>query len=314
MGFLDQNKKRVHVQLCQPWQKWKVAKDTKEKTYPCPSCGELMRSYQLGLHVNSCPGPWAEDDWEVWRKQAYMGRDGVQLRDDPDMEEGEDYVVCKLCEGRFRRLSVHLKKKHGLTTWKYRYLLGGETEAPKSRDRRLGTMEERYGVQHPLQDPDINAAAQEKRQATCLERFGSHSPFSGGCIEPPKKNRLEEAVDLMSPDNVVYVGDHSYWIRCQGADGVWKNRNPDFVVYDEEKLAEVSGGKSVNEVRTWRVVEVFGDYFHGKAATGMGKEEYEAARKAEYATVGVTCLVVWESEVKKDTEGVRERVLEFVSG
>ena len=70
-------------------------------------------------------------------------------------------------------------------------------------------------------------------------------------------------------------------------------------------------GKEPNKIRTWRVIEVLGDYFHGPKVKGMSRESYTKMRIAEYASVHVHCLILWESEVMNDIEGVRARLKAF---
>lgn len=170
-------------------------------------------------------------------------------------------------------------------------------------------MVESYGAPTPLQNPDISRRTEAKRKATCQVRYGTDSYLTSGQVGPPKKNRLEALVEMLSPPNMVYVGDFRYWIQCKDVAGKWINRNPDFVVYTEDQLALVDAGVEPNKVRTGRIVEVLGDYFHGPKAKGMDRDAYVAMRLAEYATVKVECLIVWESEIKSDPEAVRARLL-----
>ena len=48
--------------------------------------------------------------------------------------------------------------------------------------------------------------------------------------------------------------------------------------------------------------------------TGKAPFAHESELVAAYAEIGIACLVVWESEVKTDPEGVRSRLSEFLSG
>lgn len=164
-----------------------------------------------------------------------------------------------------------------------------------------------YGVETVGKAPEIVA----RRVETNMLRYGSPVPQGFGILH---KTNPEKIVERLSPTNVWFTGDRSYWVRCKGSDGIAKNRNPDFVVYSPERLALVRAGAPANEVRTNRVVEVFGDHWHREELVGLPRDAYVASRKAEYLSVGIDCLVLWESEVKSDPEGVRARLIAFVDG
>jgi hypothetical protein len=203
LGFHDVFGKRSHAQVCRAWQEWRTEKDAREKTVPCPSCGELMRGPQLGLHVHTCPGPWRVSDWERHRQQSKNRRTALR---DPTLEVGSDFVTCLLCGDRFRALSVHLITQHGMTVETYRYELSGSVFSRRSGAKRRASMMATYGAPTPLQNPDISRRAEAKRKGTCQARYGGDSPFTGGLTTPPKKNGLEAKVEMLSPPTGVYVG------------------------------------------------------------------------------------------------------------
>ena len=202
-GFNDSLEKRGHAQFCAAWQQWKKEKDEEEKVFPCPSCGELMRGLQLGLHVNSCKGPWTKADWEMHRRQSYNKRTALR---NPELKVGEDFIYCLICGDKFRQLSVHVLSQHGMSLEDYHYKFGGAVISVRSSNKRKATMVSRYGAETPLQNPEISKRAEAKRRKTNQERYGGDSPFSGGLITPPKKNKLEAKVEMLAPNNVVYVG------------------------------------------------------------------------------------------------------------
>lgn len=313
-GFVTMYSKRAHTNSCSKWKAWKDAKDLADKVFPCPSCGELMRGLQTGLHVNSCKGPWTKADWEKHREYnaEKRYRNLQETLQDVTLTAGTDFVECRICGDRFKKLAVHLTDIHGITARKYRAKYGGSTQASVVQDKWRATAQEKYGVDHHLKDPAIMALANAARVATMRERYGADDPFTAGLLTSLKKTAPEEDVDGMTPETVVYTGDHSYWVQCKAPDGTRVNRNPDFVVYDEARLAEVHSGKSVNEVRAGRVIEVLGIFWHGEKAKGVPRVEYEASRIAEYASAGLECLCIWDEDLTKDMEAVRIRLTEFV--
>lgn len=136
IGFKTTYSKRAHAQVCPSWQTWRQEQDRIEKTHPCPSCGELMRGPQLGLHVNSCLGKFTKADWEDWRGRLDRERRREEFGQFAESDDGTMFVTCKLCGQRFFQLAEHLVKVHGTTAAKYREVTGGATLATDMADRR----------------------------------------------------------------------------------------------------------------------------------------------------------------------------------
>jgi len=200
-------------------------------------------------------------------------------------------------------------------------------------EKAIATFRRRYGVDHPLRDPDILA----RRERTNVERYGwanfiGTPEFVLACLHSygvavpdplpdhpmkvvefahkhlsrmrPKRgtNKLEQSVWNMAP-GLLFTGDGAFWRRLPL---LAKFKNPDFIVPgpDPEHLFK--------DVR--QVVEVFGDYWHGRMKTGKAGFEHEQELIEAFAEIGITCLVIWESQVKADPEEVRVRLAEFVGG
>lgn len=49
-----------------------------------------------------------------------------------------------------------------------------------------------------------------------------------------------------------------------------------------------------------KVIEVFGDYWHGTKVTGVTNQEHELERINKYKEKGFECLVIWECEIKEN--------------
>lgn len=68
-----------------------------------------------------------------------------------------------------------------------------------------------------------------------------------------------------------------------------------------------------------KVIEVYGDYWHSREfCEKFGFPEYKWSAQAiiaEYANVGITCLVFWESELLNPElhESIKEQILAFVA-
>jgi len=187
-----------------------------------------------------------------------------------------------------------------------------------------------HGGQHSQKDPTVLAKAKE----TWLEKYGEDNPSKVEAVKqrikdvwegkygvpfPPQSlwtnrtlsfpNKLEQTVRAMCPVNVVYAGDGSYWVKARGEA---RARNPDFVVLDADQVLAYQQGADLNGLRTWRVIEVFGDYWHGPAKTGKERSAHQAEVVAYYERVGIDCLILWESEVKKHPQRVAERLAKFL--
>jgi hypothetical protein len=220
-------------------------------------------------------------------------------------------------------------KQQSRKTMRQRYGASHPLQALKPRQKMLATNLTRYGSANPFgsakikarlkatnilrygtEFPNQNRGVIARRVGTNMIRYGSPVPQGFG---RSGKTSLEDWVDKLALAGVVYTGDRSYWVRCTGQDGFPKNRNPDFVVYSPENLARVLEGAPTNEVRTNKVIEVLGDWWHREEIVGLPRDAYVASRIAEYASARISCLILWESEVKKQPELVLERLAGFLS-
>ena len=98
-------------------------------------------------------------------------------------------------------------------------------------------------------------------------------------------NRLETLFNELTPPNVRYVGDGTWWRKLPNG----KHKNPDFKVTGENK-----------------VIELFGDYWH------RNDDPQELIKL--YAGIGISCLVLWETDIKNNTIDVLKEVTNFVNG
>jgi hypothetical protein len=199
-----------------------------------------------------------------------------------------------------------------------RYGVEWTNRDPDVRRRQLETMFARYGNQHYF------ASDEGKREvrAALMERYGVGFPGAidghwekaiatfrknhEGLIHPlqlaqPDKgpNKLEARVAAFAP-SLIYTGNHTFW---KWLPKLGRHKNPDFLV---------PGPDSVNPQRgITKVVEVFGDFWHSRMFTGKAPFDHEQELIDAYADIGILCLILWESEVKTDPEGVRARLTKF---
>jgi len=78
---------------------------------------------------------------------------------------------------------------------------------------------------------------------------------------------------------------------------VFGGRCPDFI--------NINGQK--------KIMELFGDYWHGEKRTGRTKEQEEDLKKSHYKKYGYDCLIIWENELKFP-EQVIEKIKNFTYG
>ena len=109
---------------------------------------------------------------------------------------------------------------------------------------------------------------------------------TGAVVRPTAPERkMHELLDKLCPGEWRYTGDGDVFIG---------GGNPDFL--------HINGLKAI---------EVFGDWWHGEKMTGRSSVQEESSRIAQFSKVGVACLVVWEKELDKDQQAVKEKVTRF---
>lgn len=89
----------------------------------------------------------------------------------------------------------------------------------------------------------------------------------------------------MFPNEYKYVGDGSFLVGF---------KNPDFI--------NVNGQK--------KIIELFGDYWHGEERTGTPIKQHVQERKDVFAKYGYQTLVIWEHELE-NVKTLSNRILEF---
>lgn len=175
---------------------------------------------------------------------------------------------------------------------KERYGVEFPSQIEGNWDKTVATFRERYGVDHPLQLPEFL----EKARQTCVQLYGT--PFPGLRTKGP--NLLERQVSVMSPV-LLFTGDGSFW---RWLPMLGHHKNPDFIVPGPDPKKPKKG--------VTKVVEVFGDFWHSRIFTGKAPFDHEQELIEAFAEIGITCLIIWESEVKADLETVKSRITSFV--
>ena len=161
------------------------------------------------------------------------------MRAEAENQQPSGYVICSICNLQRKDLSRHIVSKHNMSVATYKELY------PKALVR-LPYLTSR--ISKMAKDNAVKA----NRARVKLIKEGKISP--GGSNFP---NKPEQIIVGLNISSLEYVGDRSFWLQ-------WKNEsfhNPDFVV---------------RPFRFYKkVVELFGDRWHGKEITGMSKEEHQ---------------------------------------
>ena len=247
---------------------------TNEKRYggPAPSCSPEVLEKQRQTNLERYGVPWTAMDPDVRRRQL----------ETMEANYGSHFFASD--EGK-QIIRDSLLEKYGVDHWM-------KTEG--AWEKLKAVFQERFGVDHPLQLEWVR----EKQYETNIRRYGS--PFPGFCQNGP--NLLERRV-LSMASQLQFTGNGRYWRKLPLL-GAYKN--PDFVL----------PGIEATRAHPWRgatkVVEAFGDYWHSKMFTGKAPFEHEQELIEAYADVDLECLVIWESEVKTDSENVKIRLAEFL--
>ena len=116
-------------------------------------------------------------------------------------------------------------------------------------------------------------------------------------------NGLEKRVASLAPKAkpLKFTGNGKVWIQLPM---LGKRKNPDFIVPGQNPRRPFEGIQ--------KVVEAFGDYYHSEQFTGLSPKDHERQLVKAYADVGILCLVIWESQIKKNPRAVRQRLWRFL--
>lgn len=259
--------------LSAPLVREKIAA-TNETRYggPAPSHSPEVNEKARQTNLARYGVPWTSMDPDVRRRQL----EAMEAR------YGSHYFASD--EGK-DELRATLKERYGV-------------ENPAQIDgfweKAVATFVRKYGVTHPLQLVEFL----QKKHDTNIKRYGT--PFPG--LRLKGVNHLEARLQALAPpDSMLFTGDGKFW---RWLPLLSHHKNPDFIVPGSDPDHPKRGVK--------KVVEAFGDFWHSRMFTGKAPFDHESELIAAYADVGLSCLVVWESEVKRHPDEVRARLTTFL--
>jgi hypothetical protein len=191
------------------------------------------------------------------------------------------------------RLSLALKgKRCGSESASYGREVSPETRAKLSaahKGKFTGEKSSMFGKHHTPESKAKQAEVSRKRWANPEYKDRAvKSIIRGSSRRPTTPERVViEMLKEILPNQYQYVGS--------GHETVINGCNPDFI--------NINGQK--------KVIEVFGDWYHGERKTGKTHEQEEVDKINTYREFGFDCLVIWEYDTKKHKDEVAKRILVF---
>ena len=170
-------------------------------TVLCPACQKVLPVKGIPKHTNGCAKwqavigvPPSQFNFNRHFKRALYA-DGLQ--------EGVDYVECRLCDFRAKRLMDHLQNVHKLDEAGYlKAHPDAQVRLSSTLQSRVATVQARYGTDNVFQTDEVKAksretaqvkygvdhaslapAVVEKREQTNRERYGVSNVFSSKEIQ-----------------------------------------------------------------------------------------------------------------------------------
>lgn len=160
-----------------------------------------------------------------------------------------------------------------------------------------------------MKSPEVYVKAVESYKATCMDTYGVPNAmmdpgvaFKALCANVRSGPNLSERMLHALVPQLLYTGNGTFW---RWLPKLGQHKNPDFLLPGPD-LARPKMGIT-------KAVELFGDFWHSRMFTGKANFDHEQELIGAYADIGVSCLVVWESDLKADPQEVQGRVAEFLS-
>lgn len=192
--------------------------------------------------------------------------------------------------------------------------------AKKIAEKRVNKWINKFGVPyHPVARKESVRKAQEtiakdynvinmsqiegvldKKHQTWIKNYGVSNPMKYTeimlkCFKSSNKspNSVERKVIELNIENVLFTGDGKIVIQAEK-----KKKIPDFIISPF--------------LSTRKVIEIFGEFYHGKQVTKEDPEIHERNIKQLYFNIGIDCLIIWSMELK-NLQRVTEKIQKFIS-
>lgn len=273
-----------------------IDQDLLNDDFKCETCGKKFKSLNaLNGHKAYCGGklktcPICNREISELRFNSHYK--SCKNKEDKfnNLIVNKQYVVCEICGKKAFHLKKHIKTNHNITVKEYKKMY------PNCR----------------IVADDI----EEKARESYNDKYGI--PSRGAAFPNDPINKCEKIIDDMTPKNVIYTNS-KYYICYKNDDGKRIVRNPDFIVVEEQFadsiIEELNNNNKLSEEskkHIKKVIEHFGDYWHGEYKTGKTNEEHEKDVVNDYKNMGKKCLVIWEHELKDNIDIIKQKIEEYM--
>lgn len=257
--------------------------------------------------------------------------------------KGVDFVACPDCNKSFLTIGKHLRIDHGwsedkIAVEKMRGLQLSATKIVAKRNsscdfetiktKRERTCLEKYGVTNYGATKESN----EKSKVSSNRRYGKDHAMQTEEVLIKQNMSAQNGpsgLEQFFIDNVcstfnevVYTGKGSRIVGVRSpVDKYGKqfyNLNPDFMIFkdngDEAKRI-VEEGKALDSRKftSKYVIELLGEWYHNEQKMGTDRATHQKQIEDAYASVGISCLVLWEKDVMENWQNIKDDVLKWIN-
>ena len=275
----------------------KETQDDLSDEFKCGKCGKKFKSkVALQHHKIHCNNrniicPICKKEFDSIGFTVHYRHCEKEEKKFEGLTEDKQYIVCKICGKKAFHLKKHVKAEHNISVDDYKKQFPGAK----------------------IVADDI----EEKARQSYNEKFGA--PTRGAAFPNDPMNKCEKIIDDITPKNVIYSNSKYYPCYIDKESGKRIVRNPDFIVVDEDytdiirkELENNNKLSKESKKHIKKVIEHFGNYWHGENKTGKKNEIHEAEVIEDYKKMGKECLVIWEKELKQNIELVKEKIENFI--
>lgn len=180
--------------------------------------------------------------------------------------------------------------KKGMISWnkgiKMPHLEGDNN--PSKRPEVRKKISNKLKLNNPSKDkrPDVIEKIRSKAKLRYLDKVWLKK-YKKSCNIKPNKPEIQLISILSNIDSdFKYVGDFNIWIG---------GKNPDFI-----------------NLKTKKIIEFFGDYWHSKKFTGLDCKDHEIDKIKHYNKYNYDTLVIWEYELL-DLDLITNKINTFIN-
>lgn len=283
----EHNNKKYCSEKCQ-YEAYKVKK-IERINVKCLNCGNQFESLKT-MQKKYCSRKCADEH----KKILYIGNNnpmfGKNVNNDTRTKHSENAKIM------WQNPIISNKIKKGIKEYnsKNEFPAGW---SPESRQKRVNTMIEKYGVIHNWMDE----GSRKRGEETCLKRFGKTSiELMADSLHKKKKTKIEEIFENFLKDNKInYKPQYRIYFE---KDEKLRFRIYDFYLIDKNILIEIDGDY-------WHGNSLFFDNLNVTQLKNKNNDDFKN-KLADMKNMGIKRL--WENEILNET--FKEKILEIING